>query len=113
MIVIDEARAASLISSLHSGKTELSQERRAALTALLTTAADLVGKYTGPAWDTMPTTVQNHVLTTVARELETREKSPGGVFAAFGEHDGTIRLARDPLTMAYPLMQPWIPGGFA
>lgn len=110
---LEPARVSRLVEALHSSKADLSEARRASLETLLTTAHSLVTAFTGAQWDTIPTTVQNHVLTTVARELETREKSPGGVFAAFGEHDSGIRLARDPLTMAYPLMRPYIGGGFA
>lgn len=110
---LDQERLAALVTSIHSSKTELSTERRQALTTLVTTASELVINYAGKWWDHIPTSVQNQVLTTVARELETREKSPGGIFAAFGEHDGAIRLARDPMTLAYPLMRPYLPGGFA
>lgn len=110
---LDQERVAALVDSLHSSKAELTAERRQALTTLITTAGELVTTYAGKWWDHIPTSVQNQALTTVARELETREKSPGGIFAAFGEHDGAIRLARDPMTLVYPLIRPYLPGGFA
>lgn len=113
MNVIDPARLTALARSLHTAKGDMNDERRQALERLLKTSAEMLTKYAGPTWDAIPTTVQDHALTTVARELETREKSPGGVFAAFGEHDGAIRLARDPMTLVYPLLRPYLPGGFA
>ncbi|MGV4289225.1 hypothetical protein K5713_04275 [Trueperella pyogenes] len=113
MNTLDEMRLAALIRSLHTSKSDMSEERRQALTNLVHTSAEMLTHYAGPQWDLIPTTVQNQALTTVARELETREKSPGGVFAAFGEHDGAIRLARDPMTLVYPLLRPYLQGGFA
>lgn len=109
----DEATTRVVLDRLHTGKTPITSERREVLTQYITTAEHLVTHYAGTAWITVPESIQIHVITLVARELETRDKSPGGVFAAFGEHDGGIRLARDPLTLAYPLLKPYLQGGFA
>lgn len=89
---------------------ELTAQR---LTKNLTTAIKLVDTYLGTARETIPDLIRDEALLTVARELETRTKSPGGVFAAYGEQEAPIRLARDPLNLVYPLLRPFVGGGFA
>lgn len=109
-----QERVSALVNRLHTGKTPADETRRQALLGHLTTASNLVHTYLGAAaWLAIPDAVLDHALVTVARDLETRDKSPGGVFAAFGEHDQGIRLARDPLTPVYPLLRPYTAGGFA
>lgn len=113
MDILKDAQISALIERLHTGKQPLDDERRETLRHYLTTATELVYGYLGNQWVQVPESVMDTVLTTVARDLETREKSPGGVFAAFGEHDSAIRLARDPLTPVYPILQRYASGGFA
>lgn len=48
----------------------------------------------------------------VARELYTRRDAPGGVLSTFGDV-GPVRLARDPMRAAYPILAPYLTGGFA
>lgn len=48
----------------------------------------------------------------VARELYTRRDAPGGVLSTFGDV-GPVRLARDPMRAAYPILAPYLIGGFA
>lgn len=112
--LLNQERINALVTRLHTGKTPADETRRNALLAHLTTASHLIHNYLGAAaWLAIPDAVLDHALVTVARDLETRDKSPGGVFAAFGEHDQGVRLARDPLTPVYPILRPYTVGGFA
>ena len=83
----------------------------AELDALLEQGTALVDQLSGSA--SVPDVIREAAILTAARELETRVKSPGGIFAAFGDQDGAIRLARDPLGPVRPLLAPYLPGGFA
>ncbi|XCB29637.1 hypothetical protein RQN30_10700 [Arcanobacterium hippocoleae] len=76
-------------------------------------AQALIYNFCGSQSVNVPEPLLTQAILIVTREIETREKSPGGIFAAFGEQDGAVRLARDPMTMAYPLLRPFLGGGFA
>lgn len=73
-------------------------------------AAMLTGSYIGSL--AVPQEVANYAATEVARELHTRLGAPGGVLSSFAEA-APVRLARDPLTAAYPILAPYLGGGFA
>ncbi len=100
-----------LMQELNLDMTDEQEKQR--ITKNLTTAIKLVDTYLGSARENIPDVIRDEALLTVARELETRTKAPGGVFAAYGEHDAPIRLARDPLNLVYPLLRPFVGGGFA
>ncbi|VDG76914.1 Uncharacterised protein [Actinobaculum suis] len=73
-------------------------------------AAQLVGGYIGTA--VIPPAVALMAASEVARELYTRLSAPGGVLSPFADA-APVRLARDPLKAAYPILAPYLPGGFA
>lgn len=73
-------------------------------------AAQLVGDYIGA--NKVPESIALLAAVEVARELHTRLSAPGGVLSPFAEAT-PIRLARDPMKAAYPLLNPYLPGGFA
>lgn len=74
-------------------------------------ACELVERHIGAV--SVPARIVELASLEVARELHTRSRAPGGIFAP-GGFDGTpVRLARDPLRAAYPLLTPYLPGGFA
>lgn len=85
-----------------------------ALTDVWTEAAALVDKYVGTARDAVPGPIWERAIIETASELYHRRNAPGGVLAQFSELGGsTVRLARDPMLGAYPLLDRWLPGGFA
>lgn len=105
--------AAALSRDLGDDPASETQQQRDARSQLICDAWDLLGGYLDPATlDRVPATVQQLATVTVARELWQRSTSPGGVLAAFGDGN-PVRLARDPLTPAYPLLARFIGGGFA
>lgn len=87
-----------------------SEPDQAALGQCAADAANLVGAYIGN--EVVPGPMAVHAASEVARELYTRLSAPGGVLSPYG--DATpVRLARDPLKAAYPILAPVMGGGFA
>ncbi|WP_130864633.1 hypothetical protein [Acidipropionibacterium timonense] len=77
-------------------------------------AADLLvrGKL-GDGYDTCPQVILDQAGVIVAAELWRRRDAPGGVVNAWGDTTVPIRLARDPLTPALPILAPWATPGIA
>ncbi|MFD1505263.1 hypothetical protein FE374_09360 [Georgenia yuyongxinii] len=74
-------------------------------------AASLVAQFVGDA--TVPAEVIRRATLEVGSELYHRRSAPNGV-AQFASLDGTaVRVARDPMVGAYPLLTRYVGGGFA
>ena len=75
-------------------------------------ATALVGAYVGTAG--VPSEVLSRAVLEVGSELFHRRSVPNGV-AQFGTLDGAapLRVARDPMVGAYPLLARYVGGGFA
>ena len=73
-------------------------------------AGDLIGNYIKNS--VIPDSVLSLALLAVSRDLYTQSQAPGGVFTPFGD-GSAVRLARDPMKAAYPLLIPYLKGGFA
>lgn len=84
-------------------------EDTAELTEYASNAWQAIAAYLGP--ESVPDSLMRQAVHIVALEFQRREKAPGGVLAAFGGEGGPVRLARDPLTPAYPLLKPFIKAG--
>ena len=82
------------------------------LSSCLEEARQLVGGYVGA--NKVPTPVKDRAVLDVAAELFHRRQAPGGI-AQFATFDGQspVRLARDPMQAAYPILRPYLGGGFA
>lgn len=79
--------------------------------ACLDQATALVAGYVGTA--VIPEAIQDRAVVEVGSELYHRQKAPNGV-AQFSSFDGApVRVARDPMVGAYPILRPFIGGGFA
>jgi hypothetical protein len=76
------------------------------LGSCLTEATALVARFVGSV--VIPSEVQDRAALEVASELFHRRQAPNGI-AQFATVDGAspIRVARDPLVAAYPLLTPW------
>lgn len=72
----------------------------------------LITKFVGTA--TVPTAIHDRARIEVGQELFSRRAAPNGI-AQFATMDGTqgIRVARDPMVGAYPLLQPYVGQGIA
>ncbi|MBB1482497.1 hypothetical protein H5392_01320 [Tessaracoccus sp. MC1865] len=75
-------------------------------------ATALVDAYIGTA--EVPHDAVSRATLEVAAELFHRRQAPGGI-TQFATIDGPspVRLARDPMLGAYPILDRFLPGGFA
>ncbi|MGJ9424732.1 hypothetical protein ACHABX_02675 [Nesterenkonia halotolerans] len=75
-------------------------------------AQAMVSQHTGTA--TVPDPIKARAVLEVAADLYYRRKTRNGV-ADFADLEGAapIRVARDPMTAAYPLLRPYVGLGFA
>ena len=75
-----------------------------------TEAETLVNDFVGNA--TVPNDVTRRATLEVGSELYHRRSAPSGI-SQFASMDGTpVRVARDPMVGAYPLLRRYLPGGF-
>lgn len=82
------------------------------LETCLAEATMLVGRFVGTAM--VPTEVADRATLEVSSELFHRRQAPNGI-AQFATVDGVspIRVARDPMVAAYPLLMPYVGTGIA
>lgn len=75
-------------------------------------AHDLVDQYCGDATVDVPTHILKRAKIEVGSELYHRRSAPNGV-AQFATLDGgsAIRVARDPMVGAYPILARYLPAG--
>lgn len=77
----------------------------------LDTAIALVNAHVGT--EILPEPVLTRAYIELGSELYNRKQAPNGI-SQFAAADGSaIRVARDPMTAVYPLLAPFLPGGFA
>jgi hypothetical protein len=101
-------RASALELYREIGNAATLSEQQA--TALCEQAAALIDQHARTAC--IPDKVRVLACVAVARDLHTATQAPGGVYSPFGD-GGAVRLARDPMKAAYPLLAPYVGGGFA
>lgn len=83
------------------------------VTSAWQTALELVDAHCGTSRSKVPTHVLQRAYLEVGAELFHRKATKNGV-AQFALPDAEpIRIARDPMVAAYPLLRPYLPGGFA
>lgn len=82
------------------------------LEACLAEAGALIGRFVGEV--AVPSVVEDRAVLEVASELFHRRQAPNGI-AQFATIDGAspIRVARDPMVAAYPMLAPWTGMGIA
>jgi len=82
------------------------------LAQCLATSADLVTRYVGTV--EVPDSVLDRSVLEAASELFHRRQAPNGI-SQFATVDGTsaMRVARDPMVAAYPILSPFMAGGIA
>ena len=80
----------------------------------LDAATELLYTFLGSAAVSIPTSVLDSALLEVASELYNRKNTPSGVMqVAVMDGSAPVRTYRDPMTRAYPLLRPYVGGGFA
>lgn len=87
-----------------------STDRKADLEADFETAVALVDARIGNAQG-VPDTVRERAVLACGGELWTQRDARGGIVAQFGDlgQAGGMRLARDPMVAAMPLLAPFLP----
>lgn len=82
------------------------------LASCVSEAQELVGRYVGTR--TVPPATLDRALLEVAADLYYRRSTRNGV-ADFEGVEGLapVRVNRDPLAAAYPILRPFVGGGFA
>lgn len=76
-------------------------------------ASALVARFIGSA--VVPDSIRDRATLEVGSELYHRRQAPSGI-PGFASNDGAPpapRLNRDPMSRAYSILGPFIPGGFA
>lgn len=81
----------------------------AVLTSCLDVATELLRKYAGDDYTSIPGKVWDRALTATAVDLFNQRKAPNGVLNQQYDGESTpIRISSDPLRPAYPLLAPWL-----
>ena len=93
-----------------AGQLDEGTEALPALTTLVDQALQMVTTHIGTA--TVPDVIADLAIIEVARELHTRQQAPGGILSPYADA-APVRLARDPMKAAYPILAPYLPLGLA
>ena len=74
----------------------------------------LVEQYVGANFSRVPQAAYDRAVLEVGAELFHRRQAPGGI-TQFATMDGAapVRMARDPMVAAYPILDPFLPAGLA
>lgn len=61
----------------------------------------------------VPGSIRDRAVLEVGAELFHRRNAPGGITQFAVEGASPVRMARDPMVAAYPLLRPFLPAGLA
>lgn len=104
---------ASLTAYVKPGAASVSSSDEAFISDCVDEAVALVDNECGTDIDRVPVSVLNRAYIEVGSELYNRRAAPNGI-SQFASADGSaIRVARDPLVAARPILLPFLRGGFA
>jgi|GEM_PF-957498 len=102
-----------LTAYVKGGATSVSTADAGYIQACLDEAMALVDNECGTASEQVPDAVLDRAYIEVGSELYNRQSAPNGI-SQFTAGDGSaIRVARDPMVAARPMLAPFLPGGFA
>lgn len=107
---------APIVTAINLGEYlgETSAAESSLITECETTALQLVTRHVGSTAASVPKGVLRAAVREVGADLFHRRKSRNGVTTfAGGEGVTPIRLNRDPLTAAYPILRPFMPAALA
>ncbi len=96
-----------LISRLRENVGADPQASADELQAVLDEARALIKQHCGTGLETVPTVIQDRATLEVASELWAKRNAIGGIMAGYSDA-GPVRLARDPMIAAYPLLRPYL-----
>ncbi|QTX04115.1 hypothetical protein [Agromyces archimandritae] len=102
---------ARLTVYVKAGATHVDAADEAFISECLSEAEALVAALVGTT--EVPAAVLDRARIEVGSELYNRRAAPNGI-SQFAAADGSaIRVARDPMVAAYPILAPFLPVGFA
>lgn len=81
------------------------------LTQIVSEAQALVEAFAGKHRENIPGPVWERAVLECASELYAKQNAIGGIVSDFSDGP-TVRLARDPMVAARPLLAPYVPLGF-
>lgn len=105
--------ASAVRAEINASVQTVSDEK---LDAAIAVSTELVLKYVGEA--EVPTPVFDRAVLLASVEQINQDKAPNGVLNQFfdagtGENSATpVRIGRDPMKPAYPVLDPWVSGRF-
>lgn len=106
-----EALVDRLTNYVKSGSHSVSEADSAFISDCISSAVELVNAACGDYITRIPEAVLTRAYVEAGSELYNRRSAPNGI-SQFSAPDGTsIRLARDPMVAARPLIQPYLPLG--
>jgi len=106
--VLDEGLVEALTEYVNADETEESVDF---VTACAGEASTLVANYVGSA--TVPGSILHRAVLEVGADLFHRRSSRNGVVGFEGGDILPVRIARDPMLSAYPILRQFIPIGIA
>lgn len=101
-----------LTAYVTSGAAFTSQDDGEYITACVVEAMELVNHEIGDA-TTVPDPVADRAVIEVGSELYNRRSAPNGISQFASPDGGAVRIARDPMVAARPLLAPYLGLGFA
>lgn len=99
-----------LTAYVKAGAAATSSADQEFIESCLGEAEALVAKKIGAA--TVPQEARDRAVLEVASELFNRRAAPNGISQFAGPDGSAIRVARDPMVGAYPILQPFLELGF-
>ncbi|MST49493.1 hypothetical protein [Mobiluncus porci] len=85
-----------------------------ALRAVWLEGYEMIRAWCGDQGETVPGAILNRAILEVASELWARRSAPGGILAQYADLGAApVRLARDPMLGARPLLAPYLKAGMA
>lgn len=95
------------------GATNVSSADDAFIASCLETAIALVDNRCGTAKDKVPLAVLHRAYIEAGSELFNRRAAPNGISQYAASDGSAIRVARDPMVAAEPILSPYLGLGFA
>lgn len=110
MSIVVTVTPAQIRAKVNASEETLSTD---AIQIALTVATKLIVEYVGAT--TVPIEITDRAILLVAVEQINQDNAPNGLANQAYDPDGTaapVRIARDPMKPAYPVLAPWISGRF-
>lgn len=102
-----------LTAYVKSGTASISSADQDFIDSCAGEAAAMVERECGSYLASVPAEIIQRATIEVGSELYNRRSAPNGISQFTSADGGAIRVARDPMVAARPMLSPFLPGGFA